>query len=107
MKQQRYDNRVNSGLRGYDHAWHKIRKTKIRRNPLCEICEQHDIDTPATVVHHIKEITTHPELRLTMSNLMSLCHDCHEALHGRLAVAGCDVDGLPLNPGHGWHREVR
>ena len=105
MKPQRFDNRVNSGKRGYSHDWHKVRQYKIRLNPCCEICEQHDIDTIATVVHHIKEITTHPELRLTMSNLVSLCWNHHEEVHGRLKISGCDVDGLPLSPGHGWHRE--
>ena len=103
-KHQRFYNRVNSGLRGYDHAWHKVRKIKIRHDPCCQICEQHNVDTIATVVHHIKEIETHPELRLVMSNLMSLCHDCHEALHGRLTVVGCDVNGIPLNLSHEWNK---
>ena len=104
MKQQRFDNRVNSGLRGYSHDWQKVRKMKIRQDPCCEACDKQGVDTIATVVHHIKEITTHPELRLVMSNLMSLCHDCHEALHGRLTVVGCDVNGFTLNLSHEWNK---
>ena len=105
MKQQRFDNRVNSGLRGYSHDWQKVRKMKIRQDPCCEACDKQGVDTIATVVHHIKEITTHPELRLTMSNLVSLCWNHHEEVHGRLKISGCDVNGLPLNLNHNWFKK--
>lgn len=34
--------------------------------------------------HHIKPFATHPELRLDVSNGITLCERCHEALHRRL-----------------------
>jgi 5-methylcytosine-specific restriction enzyme A len=103
-KRQQFDSRLNCGERGYDNQWHKVRMLKAKSSPLCELCEQQDIDTPVDVVHHIKSIEEAPELRLVMSNLMSLCRDCHEAIHGRKILIGCGVDGLPLNPTHGWRK---
>lgn len=32
---------------------------------------------PATVVDHIKDIATHPDLRLDDDNLQSMCAQCH------------------------------
>jgi len=80
------DLRLNSGLRGYDYRWFKVRNLKAKINPLCEICEQQDIDTPLDVVHHIVPIEQAPELRLVMSNLQSLCWLHHEAVHGRVRL---------------------
>lgn len=34
--------------------------------------------------HHIKPFATHPELRLDVSNGLTLCKPCHKALHRRL-----------------------
>jgi len=104
MKNQRYDNRLNSGERGYSNDWQKVRKIKIKQDPLCEICARVDIDRVASIVHHIKPIETHPELRLVMSNLMSLCNDCHEATHGRKVSVACDVNGFPVSGGHVWNK---
>jgi transposase len=33
--------------------------------------------------HHIKQWKSHPELRFAVSNGMTLCHSCHERVHGR------------------------
>lgn len=35
----------------------------------------------ATMVHHIKPIKEHPELALSLDNLMSLCDQCHDEMH--------------------------
>lgn len=37
----------------------------------------------AVCVHHIKELKDHPELALDDDNLISLCHKCHDRVHGR------------------------
>jgi 5-methylcytosine-specific restriction endonuclease McrA len=74
--------RGNSGERGYDAAWQKLRKLKIVRYPLCEEHLKHGRAVPAQKVHHIKPIETHPHLMLVMENLMSLCNECHEKVHG-------------------------
>ena len=56
--------------------------------PLCEMCLEKGIITPATDVHHIQEIGTYDDLERQLllafdySNLMSLCDSCHMHLHG-------------------------
>ena len=39
--------------------------------------------TTAVEVHHILGIKERPELCLQLSNLLSLCHDCHDHVEGR------------------------
>jgi 5-methylcytosine-specific restriction protein A len=80
---KRYDTeRGNSGERGYDARWQKVRDMKANRNPLCELCLP-KIERPMDMVHHIEPIETHPELRLVMDNLLSVCAACHERIHDR------------------------
>ena len=83
-----YDrNRDSSSQRGYDAKWQRVRSAKLSRSPLCECgdCMAGDIRvTRATMVHHIKPVETHPELRLKMSNLLSMARQCHEKLHKRI-----------------------
>ncbi len=78
-----YDTRRgNSGERGYDAQWQQVREMKLNRDPLCEVHLKRDlIAVAATLVHHIRPIEQHPELRLVMENLMSLCAACHEEIH--------------------------
>lgn len=79
---RKYDKeRGNSGERGYDATEQKVRKMKANRDPLCEECLKSGIVKPLDKVHHIKPIKTHPELRLVMENLRSLCDSCHEDEH--------------------------
>ena len=70
---------------GYGHDWHKVRNYKIQVNPLCECqrCLEMQRVKVANVVHHIKPINTHPNLRLTLSNLMSMSRRCHEVEESR------------------------
>ena len=42
----------------------------------------------AVCVHHIKELKDYPDERLDDDNLVSLCHECHDKVHGR------DAEGL-------------
>lgn len=60
-------------------AWLKLRALKLSITPWCEECERRGvpISKPATQVDHIKPRHSHPELRLTQSNLQSLCDECH------------------------------
>ena len=82
---KRYDaQRGNSGQRGYDARWQAVRAIKIGRDPICELCVSKGIVKRTDIVHHIKPVEEHPELRLVMDNLMSVCIQCHEAIHGRL-----------------------
>lgn len=46
---------------------------KLAQDPLCEVCKAEGRATLAAQVHHDKPIRTHPELRLALSNLVSIC----------------------------------
>jgi 5-methylcytosine-specific restriction protein A len=80
---KRYDDRRGSAAaRGYDARWDKAREAYLNRNPLCEMCEKEGRTTPAVLVHHKKPIDEGGE-RLNPDNLMALCRECHEKIHGR------------------------
>lgn len=53
----------------------------------CAMCKQVNKLTRATTAHHIKYLKVSPELAYERSNLMPLCHDCHDKIHGRGAYA--------------------
>lgn len=64
--------------------WIKCREVVlIRDRYLCRKCFKNNKITTADVVHHIKELKDYPELALTLSNLESLCHACHNQIHGK------------------------
>lgn len=57
----------------------------------CQICKKRGKYIKATTVHHVNYVKKHPELALEIwytfrgkkkRNLISLCHDCHEEVHG-------------------------
>lgn len=57
----------------------------------CQRCKAKGIYTKATTVHHVNYVKKHPETALETyyewrgvkhRNLISLCHDCHEEVHG-------------------------
>lgn len=62
--------------------WRKLRAYKINNHPLCEECLKKDMLTPATEVHHIKDIVDCPtfENALNYDGLMSLCKSCHSTI---------------------------
>lgn len=75
--------RGSASDRGYDKQWSKVRAVKISIDPLCEVCKTEGKVTAAEEVHHDKPVATHPELRLVVSNLWSLCR-----VHHRLVENG-------------------
>ena len=70
--------------RHYDHRWNMLSKRKRTINPLCEDCESLGKITPAAEVHHIVPITVNKSLMYEWSNLVSLCHHCHDERHRQL-----------------------
>lgn len=57
----------------------------VRDGHTCQHCGARN-GMGATVhlhAHHIKEFAIHPGLRLEVSNGVTLCHPCHEAVHGK------------------------
>lgn len=72
--------------------WKAKRKEVLRLDKNeCQIFRRRGKYTRATTVHHVKYVKKHPELALEIwytfkgkrqRNLISLCHDCHEEVHG-------------------------
>lgn len=82
----------------YDtREWRKLRDAKLMLNPLCERCESMGILTPATEVHHIRSFMdtgnrlVRQRLAFDFDNLMSVCSDCHHALHREENARGYGV----------------
>ncbi|MFC6292506.1 HNH endonuclease [Macrococcus epidermidis] len=65
-------------------AWKKIRLVALERDDhLCQHClEKYDEMTPADVVHHIVYVEHDIQKALDIDNLVSLCHHCHNKIHG-------------------------
>lgn len=60
-------------------AWRRARLLALQRDHyLCQECLRQGKVTHATEVHHIKPLKDYPELGLEVSNLESLCWQCHE-----------------------------
>jgi len=70
--------------------WKNLRNYYIRRHPLCEVCLEHDIITPANEVHHkvpFMSGTTDEDkysLLVDEDNLLSVCYSCHDKIHREL-----------------------
>jgi len=63
-------------------AWRKKREyIKRRDGQLCRRCLESGKVVAANTVHHIKPLNEFPALGLADGNLMSLCRECHEAVH--------------------------
>ena len=62
--------------------WQRKRKQILKRDGyLCVNCKRFGRLRPATDVHHILHRDEFPELRMTNSNLISLCKACHNKQH--------------------------
>lgn len=49
----------------------------------CQRCGVKPMDSGVLHAHHIKPFARYVALRFEVSNGLTLCHDCHEAEHGR------------------------
>jgi hypothetical protein len=100
--------RESSSKRGYDSRWQKARAGYLRSHPLCVMCRLMGKLEPATVVDHIIPHKGDMELFWRRTNWQALCKTCHDSHKKRLEmsgrVAGCDANGLPLDPNHAWHQ---
>jgi|GEM_PF-392900 len=66
-----------------DVLWHKMREEVIlRAKERCEVCGK-----PGTKVHHKIHLTLDnvddPSIALNLDNLLLLCKECHNKMHGR------------------------
>lgn len=60
-------------------AWRGARLLALQRDHyLCQACLKKGRITKATEVHHLRPLEEYPELGLELTNLQSLCWQCHE-----------------------------
>ena len=94
----------------YDkRRWRRESRRFLQAHPLCRMCEQIGKTTLATVVDHITPHRGDEELFWDEAgNWQGLCATCHSGAKAVLErtgkVKGCDLDGVPLDPGHHWNR---
>ncbi len=68
--------------------WKAKRLQILRRDKYqCQDCRRYGRIREAAEVHHIKHADEYPELVWDSSNLVSLCHACHNARHPEKAKA--------------------
>ena len=94
----------SSAALGYGHRWQVARALFLRLNPLCRMCGQSGVLTPATVVDHITPHRGDPVLFWDQANnWQPLCATHHaaakQAEEKSGTVRGCDIHGNPLG---GW-----
>ena len=92
-KPKDFISRINNGELLYFYKskeWKDKRIEALNRDKYeCQRCKgkfdkiEEKTLTTAVEVHHILGIKERPELCLQLSNLVSLCHDCHDHVEGR------------------------
>ena len=75
------DERPSAALRGYDRRWRRLRRMVLAREPLCRVCGEKGMLTPATQVDHIVPLADGGDN--AFENLQSLCATCHSQKTGR------------------------
>jgi 5-methylcytosine-specific restriction endonuclease McrA len=62
--------------------WKQKQETVLRKADYqCQECKRYGRRRTATEVHHIQHLDARPDLALTDSNLIALCHSCHNRQH--------------------------
>lgn len=70
--------------------WRRLRAQVLQAHPLCQECERAGRVRAAAEVHHITPVDSVPTvaakeaLMFAPSNLVALCHRCHNAAHRQL-----------------------
>jgi 5-methylcytosine-specific restriction endonuclease McrA len=72
--------------------WRALRKEVLVESKYeCQICKSKGLYTKANHVHHVQYVRKHPRYALSKTytfkgeirrNLIAVCHNCHEELHG-------------------------
>lgn len=73
--------------------WETFRKSILRRDKYqCQECRRYGRLREAQHVHHVNPVEHYPEMAYTPWNCISLCQQCHNAMHDRdtheLSVTG-------------------
>lgn len=65
-------------------AWKSKRVAILKRdNYKCRECKRFGRVTGADTIHHALPLEIRPDLKLNNNNLVSLCNECHEAMHNK------------------------
>lgn len=93
----------------YTYKWQKYRKEFLVEHPFCKCGKV------ATVVDHIKPHKLNMFLFWDPTNHEAKCKTCHDAKTAgqdggfgnetrteRKISGGCDINGMPTDPGHPW-----
>lgn len=72
--------------------WRKLRREVLTEHKNeCQMCKAKGFYKRANTVHHVQYVRKHPRYALSKTyvfqekeykNLIPLCHDCHEEIHG-------------------------
>ena len=89
-------------------AWQRLRRLKLSETPLCETCALRGRHVIAEAVDHVVSIARGGHAFPPLTGLRSLCPGCHSIKTNALdraggkgvAIKGCDIEGLPLDPDH-------
>lgn len=90
--------------------WRKIRRMVLSDQPLCVMCLELSITTPANTVDHIEPHQGDDTLFWSMDNLQALCASHHSGLKQTMEKGGighdtaCGVDGNPIDEKHPWNK---
>ena len=78
--------------------WRRLAKSVMKENNNeCQYCKMRGIHTAARSVHHVKYIREYPYLALSRTyeadgeihnNLIPLCEECHNKVHGKNTTKG-------------------
>lgn len=77
-----------------DRAWRKLSHSVMsEQHNECQECRKKGRYSRAIVVHHVNHLRKRPDLAYSRTytdnngkehiQLIALCHDCHERIHGR------------------------
>lgn len=80
-----YQNKIARDNFYWSKEWrHKRSGILIRDNSECQVCKSQGKVTINTklIIHHIKPLEFFPSFRLSDSNLITVCLDCHNVIHG-------------------------
>jgi hypothetical protein len=88
-------------------AWLRRRRLQLSHQPLCQMCMQRGVLTPAKVADHV-EPHNGDWNKFRLGALQSLCFDCHDVHKRRIDLHGysseIDNDGWPTDPRHPANR---
>ena len=86
----------------HNATWHRLSKRILIQRPLCQDPFGWHAKTgryaPAECVHHIDSVKDAPTKLFDTSNLLALCSDCHNAVHGKADALNVIInDGVAID----------